>query len=271
MVGKRNKFIELVKFVESNGLTLNIAKNKALGHKGFFKAKNGDLRIDIAKGLDEDAIVRTIIHEFIHYVHYSYDKTLSSLDFIFKGYESYNEEDLLKLTVETIPKSSVSPLFEMKNNLHNSINVYYSELHSVYPDFKLSKPYCKLEKSLRHTDLRYLLSYDKVAVYKGFEKVFYSIKDLDNDFQNIGNDIKTYIKLKSAQRALKRVNNRISRLNKYYNSPTELLARSMELYYTSPHIVKEMTPDLYKIYEDVMNTNKIPLLTSLLRVMEFFE
>ena len=52
MDSKRNRTLELISYIESQGVVVNIAKNKARGNKGFFLSKCGDYRIDIAKNLE---------------------------------------------------------------------------------------------------------------------------------------------------------------------------------------------------------------------------
>ena len=85
---------------------------------------------------------------------------------------------------------------------------------------------------------KYLLKYDKV---KYFNDIF-SADKIDENLRL--NDVqKAYIKLKSKQRALRRVNCRISRLNKYYNNPTELFARFIDAYYTKPEMTQKLAPE----------------------------
>jgi transposase len=74
-----------------------------------------------------------------------------------------------------------------------------------------------------------------------------------------------YLKLKSKQRALKRVNSKISRLNKYYNSPTELFARSFELYIADSNKLLRIAPNVHKEFEKTLKENKIKLLTGFVK------
>ena len=114
MASERNRVSSLVEYIKSLGIEVNLEKNKAQGHRGFFKAIGQKFRIDISKGMTNECITRTLIHEFAHYIHFNYDKSLKSLEFIFG--ENWNEylEDLINLTVDIIPKSSISPLFDKK-------------------------------------------------------------------------------------------------------------------------------------------------------------
>ena len=83
MASERNRILNLIEYIQSYGITVNIGKNKAQVNKGFFKVTNKEkYRIDIAKGLDEISILSCLVHEFSHFIHYKYDNTLKNLDFI---------------------------------------------------------------------------------------------------------------------------------------------------------------------------------------------
>ena len=145
MASKRNRIIEIKNYLESCGVTINIGKNKAQGHTGFFKASKNTYRIDIAKGLAEDDILKALAHEFAHFLHYSYDKTLKSLDFVFPNTDEYIEE-LIKITVENIPKNNAKQLFDIKDNIQNEIQQISLKIKNIYPDFKENKDYSLLEE-----------------------------------------------------------------------------------------------------------------------------
>ena len=268
MACKRNRIIDLINYTEGFGIKVKVAKNKAQGNRGFFKAKNNDLRIDIAKGLDDNATFRTLVHEFIHYVHYSYDKTLKSLDFIFDNYKDDYMEDLISLTVDLIPKNSVKPFFDRQEECKSKVNYYLKILQKIYPDIRKNVQYKKIENKIGFGDLKYLLKYDRVKVLKGFKNYIYSVENLENDFPDIDDDIKNYLYLKSAERNLKRINSKISRLNRYYNSPTELLARSFEYYISEPEKMEIKSPKLYEFYKKICKNNKIPMITELAKISE---
>lgn len=263
MACQRDGIISLKNYIESLGISINIGKNKARGNRGFFRvSKNKQFRIDIATGLSEEEIVQVLVHETIHYIHYYYDKTLKSLDFIFDKYNGDYEEALLSLTVDSIPKSSVEPLFEKKNELKSEISRYTDSIKKLYPDIKLSNRKNELEKQLLRTDAKYLLKYDSVKVFSGFSFKLYSIKNVNNDFKSLTSAQYDYLKLMSAKRKLSKINSRISRLNRYYSTPTELLARSFEYFVLKPEDMKQKTPELYEYYKKVINENKLPILTS---------
>lgn len=251
MVSERNRILDLVQYLESLGIEVNIGKNKARGNKGFFKFDGSKYRIDIAKGQNEDAILKTLAHEFAHFVHYRYDKTLKSLDFIFDDSE-YITKELLDITVEMIPKVSVEPLFTKEEKLKTEISDLEKELDSLNLDI--------LENKIKFSPLKYLLKYDRVKVFEGFSFKMYKVEDLRPD-----NDTEKFIILRSKQRHLKRINSKISRLNKYYNSPSELFARSFEMYVTSKNRLKEIAPKTFEIFEENCKKHKIIELSSFLK------
>ena len=85
MASERNRILDIINYLESLGVKVNLSKNKAQGNKGFFKAVGNSYRIDISKKLNQDEILGVLSHEFAHYVHYKYDKNLKSLSFVFEN------------------------------------------------------------------------------------------------------------------------------------------------------------------------------------------
>ena len=138
MASERNRILNIKNYIESFGVTVNIGKNKAQGNKGYFKAKNELYRIDIAKGLDEENIINTLCHEFSHFIHYNYDKNLKSLDFVFDDYNEDIKNELIEITVNSISKDKIKPLFETKEKLKNEIKNIAKILNSNITDFKLT-------------------------------------------------------------------------------------------------------------------------------------
>jgi len=263
MVSERNRIIDLVKYIESCGVTVNLGKNKARGNKGVFRTTNGAYRIDVAKGCDENSMLQVLIHEFTHFIHYSYDKSLKSLDFIIKDNNTELEEEMLSLTVETISKNSVEPIFKMKKALQSEIKMLVDNLKQIIPDFKASEKNKFLELKINKKPYKHLLKHDVVKVIDFFSTKIYKISELENIDPNMENAILYYLQLKSKQRKLNRINSRISKLNKYYNSATELLARSVEIYITNKPLMQQKAPNLLKIYDNIVIENKIPMFTKM--------
>ena len=237
MASQRNRIIELKDYLQSLGINVNIGKNKANGHKGVFKRRLNGFRIDVSKNLEYEDALSVLLHEFAHYVHYSYDSSLKSLDFIFDNFNDELREELINVTVDDVPKNFAKSLYEKKNSLSDEIKDIVSKIKEELPNFKQT--------------LKYLLRYDRVRV---FNKL-YSVDNLDRDF-SLTEVQKNYILLKSKQRYLRRINSKINKLNKYYNNPSELFARFIGMYYTNPNRVNILAPKACKI----MRETKITLL-----------
>lgn len=250
MVSERNRIIRLKEYFESLGIEVNIGKNKARGNKGFFRGtKNGGYRIDIANNLDEESVLSVLAHEFAHYIHFCQDNKLENLDFAFGNVTDCMQEELINLTVKKIPKKEAATLFDMKENVNKEIKALADKIKQTEADFKISKPNKKLERFLS-SPLKYFLKYDRVKI---FNKI-YSVTDLSD--YDLSDEQKYYLELKSKQRALKRINSRISKLNKYYNAPTELFARFFETYALSKNEAYELAPELSKSFESNLSCLK---------------
>ena len=267
MVSKRDRILDLKEYIESFNISVNIAKNKAQGNKGFFKAKNGSFRIDIAKGLDEESSLMTLCHEFSHFIHYKYDKKLQSLDFIFDNINDELIEELIKVTINLIPKDNIKPLFEAKEKIQKEIKSLTKNFSSEIKDFKLSTGSNILEKSLRKTPYKYLLKYDRVKLFGFFSSKLYSITDIKNSTE-LSKDEINYLIIKSKQRALKRINSKINKLNRYYNSNTELFARAIELFIKDKQYLKNNAPTLYDQINKSIETSRVPELKKLISIIE---
>ena len=244
MVSERNRILRLKEYFESLGIEVNIGKNKARGNKGFFRGtNNGAYRIDISKNISEEETVSVLLHEFAHFVHFKHDKTLSSLDFAFNNMTDTMNEELVNVTVKKIPKTEAKALFDKKDKLTSEIKEMTKQIKQTYPDFKLSAPYKKFE---RHFSLpvKYLLKYDRI----NFNNTIYSVENLDKDFYELSDEEILYVKIKSKQRMIGRINARIAKLNRYYNNPTELFARFIELFYSDKNSAELIAPNVCKLF-----------------------
>ena len=256
MVGKRDSIIGVINYLEELGIDVNIGKNTARGNKGFFKSNGLRYRIDISKNLDCTETLSVLVHEFAHFVHYKFDKTLKSLDFILTCDYSDIEEEFLKLTVAKVPKDTAKTLFEQKYEVEKEIKLISNDIKKVYPDFLLSKPYKKVENIIKKTNLKYLLKHDRVLVKELFTKKIYTIENIEKDFFEIDSVILDYVKLKSKQRYKKRISARITKLNSYYNTKTELFARAFESFVLNPEQMELTTPMIYKEFVKFYDEDK---------------
>ena len=255
----------IINFLESLDIDVNVGKNKARGNKGFFSAGRNRYRIDVAKGLSEEEEVKVLVHEFAHYIHYCYDKKLKNLTFIFPDLSSKIMDELISVTVEAIDKNDIKPLFLKKAQLAEDINTYYEYIVSEIGDFSLNKPLADLEKHLKGSNYRYLLKHDKVRVLDGFSNKIYSVEDINS--YGLDNCTKNYILLRSKQRMLKRINSKISRLNRYYNNPSELFSRAIEAYILSPNRLKTNHELLYCEINRAVETERIKVLTKFVKFL----
>ena len=171
------------------------------------------------------------------------DKSLRDLTFIIDKNDIILEE-LLALTVEDIPKDFAQTLFSQKEAVSKEIKKLSLKIKNIYPDFKLSQPNKTIEKDIKSQGLSCLLKYDRVKMLKGFSFKLYSIDDLDFLKTKFSQTHIDYLKLKSKQRILRRINSRIQKLNKYYNSETELFSSSLEKYFLNPSTFNKIAPNL---------------------------
>lgn len=236
MDSSRNRILKLKEYLLSENIIVNIGKNKARGNKGFFAGRDNGYRIDVAKNLSENGVFSVLLHEFAHYIHYKYDTGLQNLDFVFGQYTENIKDELIRITVNDIPKEFASSLFETKKRLSEEIKAYIKEIKTEYPNFKSSERNKYLENNLSIIQ-KYLLHYDRI-------KIFNKIHSVNNseDLSNLSKAQTAYILLKSKQRSIKRINKKINHLNKYYNNPSELFARFFTLYYTDPQKAEKLAP-----------------------------
>lgn len=264
MACKRDKFIDLIEYYESLGITVKLGKTKARGNKGIFIAKRGrDFRIDISKSIDDNSVLATLLHEFAHYVHYCYDNELSSLKFIFDELSDEEMEELLSVTVYKVPRNSAYTLINLKTSLTNEIKTLADSIKDFYPEFKITGSYFPIEDNMSYP-LKYLLKYDNFI----YNKKKYSINNALNDFKTLSKPQLNYLILKSKRRCLARVNSRISKLNQYYNAPTELWARFFELFFTEPCKAESLAPSLSRKFKTAMEVRRIKEISKLNEILK---
>ena len=143
---------------------------------------------------------------------------------------------------------------------NETINMYYCDdyYNYVYEDIAINTGIVKIFE---------LVKYDKVKVLNGFRIKLLTIENVDKYFSTEDLILKQYLLLKSKQRYLKRINTRINKLNRYYNSLTELFARSIEIYFLNSSLMNLKAPKLKTIYDNVIAENMLPSLT---KCLEFF-
>lgn len=251
-------FFEMVAFVRSLGLTVN-TNTKARGHQGFF-LKN---RIDISTNIDFERKIEVLIHEFTHYIHAKIDpnisKTHGDLSILFPNADLDRiEEEMFAVTKYAEKNKGYRILLQKKEEISSQIKQVTKSIKEIYPDFKRSEPYKKIEKEIKKTDAKYLLKYDKVCVKTMFSSKTknYSITEIKTDFPHFDKVIEDYLILKSKQRISKRISARINRLNNYYKRPSELFARFVEALFRDTNKVSEIAPYAYLVFCNELAHNR---------------
>ena len=247
MDSARNSTINIINYLKSLGIDVNDGKNKARGNKGFFKHSSfSGFRIDISNQISEEEKLGVLIHEFAHYMHFQYDKTLKSLDFIFSDLTQEITEELIKITVECVPKSFAKEIYGQKDEVKEEIKILSNKLQLNYSDFKISSPYKKIENKLNNFQ-KFFLKYDKIK----YDNKLFSLENLE-----LAETELLYLQLKSKQRLMKRINSRINKLNNYYKSNTEMFARLIEMYFTNPEKTKKIAPICYSKINQIIKNNE---------------
>lgn len=256
-------FHDMVVYLRSLGLVVN-TNTKARGHQGFFLNN----RIDISTSLSDKRKIEVLIHEFAHFIHFQIDdnvfKNHGSLENLFCNSDIKKIEDELYAVTRFVDSNKTYKTLERyKYSIGAEIKVLDKQIKAFYPDFKRSYSYSAIESKIKKTDAKYLLKYDRVLVKTMFlgRNHLYAIKNLDEDFPSLDDISKVYIKLKSKQRALKRISTKINRLERYYRRPTELFARFVEGLFIDTNKVTELAPYTYLVFCRELSQNKYLYLT----------
>ena len=248
---------ELINYFKTLGLEVHTS-TKARGHQGFYMQK----RIDISKNIPESRIVPTLIHEFAHYIHSKLEPNMAksggSLVILFddENFEIYKKE-LIKVTNFVDQNSKCEKLIYHKNIIKNRIAEYEKIIKDRYPKFLRSKKFREFDRYIKKSNARYLLKYDRVKLISGvfFKKSeILTIDNLEKDFADMPKEFAAYIRLKSCQKRQSRVAAKINKLNKYYEKPTELFARLVEGLYLSAATVKDLAPNTYNRFFELLNS-----------------
>ena len=241
--------------------TLNIevkTNTKARGNHGLYQ-KN---RIDVAKGLDEEKAISVLVHEFTHHIHYKIDKDFlnngGSLENIFRTSDiSEIKQELINVT-KLIDKNSRLQIFlNAKEEISNKIKSMQNAIKRDYPNFQRSKKFPEFEKYIKNSEAKYLVKYDAIRIMQGFffkkERII-SVKNIEIDFPEMPYAFQVYIRLCSMQRKQSKITRRINKLNKYYEKPTELFARFVQGYFSTPETVSTIAPKTTKRFKELLDS-----------------
>lgn len=251
-------------------LNIEVKTNtKARGNNGLYQ-KN---RIDIARGLDEEKAISVLVHEFAHHIHYKIDsdfiKTGGSAAVIFNTSDITEiQQELINVTNLTDKNSRLNIFLKAKEDIAHSIKSMQNSIKDDYPDFLRSKKFKEFEQYVKNSEAKYLVKYDAIRLMQGFffkkEKII-TVKNVEIDFPEMPKAFQTYIKLCSLQRKQARITRRINKLNKYYTKPTELFARFVQGYFTTPETVSTIAPKTTKRFLTLLESGYYK------EMKEFFE
>lgn len=257
---------ELVEIFKGIGLEVNTS-TKARGHQGFY-VKN---RIDVSKNISPERMIPTLLHEFAHYIHSKLEPFMEqsggTIEAIFDDDNpNFYVEELIRVTNLVDTNSKFEKLKRHKKVIKEKLSEYENVIKKMYPSFQRSKKFKEFDNYIKGTNARYLLKYDRIKLVKGHRKVEYlCIDNLEKDFCEMPKEFAAYIRLKSCQRRQARISSRISRLNRYYTKPTELFARFIEGLYLDNDSVKEIAPNCYKRFFELLNSGYYRELSMVLR------
>lgn len=249
---------DLIGYFKSLGLEVHTS-TKARGHQGFYLRN----RIDISKNITPDRIIPTLLHEFAHYIHSKLEQGIAkdggSLSVLFNDeFTDIYATELFEITKLVDKNAKFELLNSHKNIVKSKIDEYENIIKSKYPKFLRSKKFKEFDKYIKKSDARYLLKYDRVKLITGmwFGKKIktFSIDNLEKDFAGIPAEFAAYIRLKSCQKRQSKISDKINRLKKYYMKPTELFARFAEAIYLHPGQVKNIAPNTYERFYELLES-----------------
>ena len=250
---KRN----VIEFLRS--LNIEVKTNtKARGNQGLYQ-KN---RIDISRGLKEEQAIEVLVHEFTHHIHYKIDKDFlkngGSLENIFDTNDIVEiQAELINVTNLIDKNSRIKMFLEAKEEISKQIKGMQNAIRRDYPEFMRSKKFPEFEKYIKNSDAKYLVKYDAIRLMLGFffkkERVL-TVKNLEADFPDMPKAFQLYIRLCSMQRKQAKITRRINKLNKYYEKPTELFARYVQGYFSTPETISTVAPITTKRFNELLNS-----------------
>lgn len=248
---------EFIGFLLKQGITVK-TNTKARGNLGIC-LKN---RIDISKKADKGRRLAILAHEYAHKIHFDLEKELfnrgGSLEILFKTSETGEIfEELIQVTYQVDENSRFTKFNQSKEEIFRNIKELTKLIKREYPDFKRSYPFKPANSYFRKnkTPAKYLLKYDNVKIVQPvFNKEnIYSIRNIDSDFPDIPEYIRTYIKLKHFERKYKRLYRMKNKAQKYYRKPTELFARFIEGLFIDKALTEKTAPVTYSRFIELLN------------------
>ena len=234
---------------------------KARGNLGICFAN----RIDISKNASSQRRITILAHEYAHKVHFDLEKDSfkkgGSIEKLFK-ISDINEifkinRELIAVTNFVDENSAFIKFYSRKFEIMREFKFFEEIIRRDYPDFKRSEDFKPINIYFKKNKIpaRYLLKYDNIKIIHPIfkkEEIF-SIKNLDKDFPEIPEILKTYIKLMSIKREYDRLCRLKRKAVKYYQRPTELFARFIEGIFTDKNKIQELAPNAYSGFFELLN------------------
>ena len=240
-------------------LNIEVKTNtKARGNNGLYQ-KN---RIDVARGLTEEQAIDVLVHEFAHHIHYKIDKDFlkngGSLENIFNTDNIVEiKEELINVTNLIDKNSRLNIFLKAKEEASNQIKGMQSAIKRDYPNFLRSKKFPEFEKYIIGSEAKYLVKYDAIRIMQGFffkkERIL-TVKNIETDFPDMPKAFQLYIRLCSMQRKQAKITRRIGKLNKYYEIPTELFARYVQGYFSTPETISTVAPNTTRRFNELLSS-----------------
>lgn len=240
-------------------LNIEVKTNtKARGNNGLYQ-KN---RIDVARGLTEEQAIDVLVHEFAHHIHYKIDKDFlkngGSLENIFNTSNIVEiKEELINVTNLIDKNSRLNIFLKAKEEASNQIKGMQSAIRRDYPNFLRSKKFPEFEKYIKGSEAKYLVKYDAIRIMQGFffkkERIL-TVKNIETDFPDMPKAFQLYIRLCSMQRKQAKITRRIGKLNKYYEKPTELFARYVQGYFSTPETISTVAPNTTRRFNELLSS-----------------
>lgn len=240
---------EFIKFLRNQGITVN-TNTKARGNLGIcFKD-----RIDISNNLTKERKLSVLAHEYAHKIHYDLEKDYfgqgGSLEKLFKTDKiELILEELTEVTSFVDKNSNLEEIHSKKSEIKAQAKILTEKIKEYYPEFKKSenfkpvKDYLKKDKS----HLKHLLKHQNIKIIYPVTKqeIIFGVDTIDQDFPEVPEFVKDYIKLKALDKKLTRLSRLTNKAKKYYNAPTELFARFIEGIFIDFGSIKQLAPVTY--------------------------
>ena len=146
-----------------------------------------------------------------------------------------------------------------------------SAIRRDYPEFMRSKKFPEFEKYIKNSDAKYLVKYDAIRLMQGFffkkERVL-TVKNIETDFPDMPKAFQLYTRLCSMQRKQAKISRRINKMNKYYEKPTELFARYVQGYFSTPETISTIAPITTKRFNELLNAGYYKELKDLFEIFK---